>query len=462
MLTTEDLDTIVNMCVSTGNEDDGEPEEDEVNWVTSYDDEDPGDVFWLDTDTVVDRQVEEGLANSSFLHGSTFAEDIAMAMVAMDKCCVQKPALPFKGIQFDTCANYTSVISRSQYLSYCDEFGLKPSIRNANGRKLIGVGGVVKALGLVKLQIPFAGLHLVLDVDFLVIDKEIPTMMCLRDMYENDLDISIQEKYVSYGELRYPLNTENYFLTHRWVKSDMPFVLYTETQLRRIHRSFGHPSVRAMGNLLKRASDDNRLDNETRKAIQAISDDYKICLRTASPPRRFKLTLGTEDLRFNNVVQIGTMLIENRPVLHMVGEATHFFGAAFLRNQSTAEIWATNQRIWSLLYLGPPDFLTVDQGSAYVSVEMRRNLAAVGVVLREAPVESPEPIEVVERYHAPLRSAYNLIRADSPRDISDADCLKKAVFAVNCTVGPEGLCPVLLVFGSVPRPVRTKDAPTQI
>lgn len=37
-----------------------------------------------------------------------------------------------------------------------------------------------------------------------------------------------------------------------------------------------------------------------------------------------------------------------------------------------------------------------------------------------------------------------------------------AVHAVNCTVGSEGLCPTLLVFGALPRPIRTKPSPQQL
>lgn len=37
-----------------------------------------------------------------------------------------------------------------------------------------------------------------------------------------------------------------------------------------------------------------------------------------------------------------------------------------------------------------------------------------------------------------------------------------AVFAINCTVGPEGLCSALLAFGDVPRPAKMTPALTQL
>lgn len=104
------------------------------------------------------------------------------------------------------------------------------------------------------------------------------------------------------------------------------------------------------------------------------------------------------------------MFLDGKPVLHMVDESTHYTAAAFLKNQAAAKIWRMIERQWTLVYLGPPDFLAIDQGSSYMSYisrEMRENLAASGLVLEEAPVETLGAIGVVERYHAPLRAAYS-------------------------------------------------------
>jgi hypothetical protein len=66
----------------------------------------------------------------------------------------------------------------------------------------------------------------------------------------------------------------------------------------------------------------------------------------------------------------------------------------------------------------------------------------------------------VERYHAPLRAAYQKIRSDFGFEPEEA--LELAVKCVNDTVGPDGLTPTLLVFGSIPRPARKVPADTQI
>lgn len=48
--------------------------------------------------------------------------------------------------------------------------------------------------------------------------------------------------------------------------------------------------------------------------------------------------------------------------------------------------------------------MSVDQGSSYISKEMRSNLEASGKRLREAAIETTGTLGTVERYQAQLRS----------------------------------------------------------
>ena len=57
---------------------------------------------------------------------------------------------------------------------------------------------------------------------------------------------------------------------------------------------------------------------------------------------------------------------------------------------------------------------------------------------------------IVERYHASLRRAYEVISEDLP-NIPRYLALQMAVKAINDTAGPDGLVPTLLVFGCYPR-----------
>lgn len=78
---------------------------------------------------------------------------------------------------------------------------------------------------------------------------------------------------------------------------------------------------------------------------------------------------------------------------------------------------------------------------------MRESAEAFGVHLNKTPIETSGYIRTVERYQHLLRLAYELNGTDTDHQTSDQERLRLAVFAVKCTVGPEGLCLVLPAMG---------------
>lgn len=93
-----------------------------------------------------------------------------------------------------------------------------------------------------------------------------------------------------------------------------------------------------------------------------------------------------------------------------------------------------------------------------------KRLEADDVRLFQDPIENPGSSGVLELYHAPLplKAAFNLIRQDTVREIGDAQCLKLAVLCINSTVVPEGLRPMILVFGALPLPELSSPAPSEV
>lgn len=65
-------------------------------------------------------------------------------------------------------------------------------------------------------------------------------------------------------------------------------------------------------------------------------------------------------------------------------------------------------------------------------------------------------MSVVERYHQPVRRAYFIIKREAP-DTPDADALQMAMKIVKDFIGPHGLVPTLLVYGTLPRLVLPSD-----
>jgi hypothetical protein len=63
-------------------------------------------------------------------------------------------------------------------------------------------------------------------------------------------------------------------------------------------------------------------------------------------------------------------------------------------------------------------------------------------------VEAYNSVGKVERYYAPLRRAYDIIKSEVDDNVL---ALQIVVKAINDSAGPNGIVPTLLVFGTYPR-----------
>lgn len=115
-----------------------------------------------------------------------------------------------------------------------------------------------------------------------------------------------------------------------------------------------------------------------------------------------------------------------------------------------------------MLYLSLIHYIMVDQSSNYVSKELKINMASNVISIDVTPMETPGTIFTVRRYHTPLRVSYRNIRSDVNQEIRDYLCLKMAIFAITSTIGQEFPCPILLVFGALPRTALTYAYISQI
>lgn len=75
----------------------------------------------------------------------------------------------------------------------------------------------------------------------------------------------------------------------------------------------------------------------------------------------------------------------------MIDIATNFSAATLLKSKSSADIWKAIKSMWAMTYFGQPDYIQEDQGSNYVSREMKGNLSASGLSLKEVPLRTQEP-----------------------------------------------------------------------
>jgi hypothetical protein len=89
----------------------------------------------------------------------------------------------------------------------------------------------------------------------------------------------------------------------------------------------------------------------------------------------------------------------------------------------------------------------------------------MGTKMKIVPIEAHNSVGIVERYHRPVRRAYQIITTEIP-DIDKDAALQIAFKAINDSAGPDGLVPTLFVYGAyfrisefdIPAPTVTQRA----
>jgi len=228
----------------------------------------------------------------------------------------------------------------------------------------------------------------------------------------------------------------------------------TESELRQLHRRFGHPSVQRLAKVLERAG---HQVNST--ILEKLTEFCHQCQMHGKAPGRFKFTLK-DDHEFNYSIIVDVLYLEGKPVLQVVDSATSFQAARFLKDMKAKTAWDTIQECWINTYLGPPDIIVTDAGTNFTGTDFKQYANLMAISVKEVPVEAHNSVGKVEAYHSPLRRAYQIIQVELKDEaISKEAILQMAVKAINDTAGPDGIVPTLLVFGAYPR-MTSEDPPS--
>jgi hypothetical protein len=76
----------------------------------------------------------------------------------------------------------------------------------------------------------------------------------------------------------------------------------------------------------------------------------------------------------------------------------------------------------------------------------------MAIKVKEVPIKAHNSVGQVKRYYAPLRRTYEIIQNKLENKHIDKEImLQMAVKAINDSAGPDGIVPILLVFGAYPR-----------
>lgn len=364
----------------------------------------------------------------------------------------------FMGIMIDTGAANISTAGRDQFIALQKIQDVKLNSSRAGEIKVqFGIGEAV-SLGTMDVITPTG------KITFHVVPADTPFLLSLQDLDNKNAQFDNLNNVLIENQSYTPIIRA---YGHPWMLLDKVKALtyvnqspnnsspischLTEVELRRLHRRFGHPSTERFRKVLKRAGHDINFDE-----INQLNKYCKECQTNGKAPGRFKFTLK-DDNDFNHTIFIDVFYLDNKPVIHMVDEATNFQNAKFLDNISAEHTWDTVREAWCDTYIGPPAYIVHDPGTNFNSKEFRDNAKMMNINTITMPVEAHQSIGRVERYHVPLRRAYNIINEEVP-NLPKRMKLQMAVKAINDTAGPNGLIPTLLVFGAIPR-LSQEDAP---
>lgn len=406
-----------------------------------------------DEDKVNNNFTVQYLMDQSFLHRVT-GEDVYNAsstsstedFTFTDRYSRWK----FQGILPDTGAAQVSTAGYEQFHALKLENSTVQLDTSTAGEAIVrfGKGTSVASIGSVKLKTPIGAIR------FHVLKTPTPFLLCLADMdrlgvyFDNTTDRLVN------GETKVTVPIVRKW-GHPWFflnRNEAASVFLTEIELRRLHRRFGHPATNRLYTLLTKAGYED-VDHSILKEIEKFCHS---CQLNSQSPRRFKFTLK-DDCEFNYEIMVDVMYLSNRPVLHVVDIATAFQAGRFLPSISAKDTWEALRCLWIDTYQGPPDIITHDAGTNFASTEFRNEAKMMGITCKQVPIEAHWSIGKLERYHAPLRRAYEVINAELNTVASPDAILQMSLKAVNDTVGPNGLVPTLLVFGTYPR--INKDSP---
>ena len=358
----------------------------------------------------------------------------------------------FHGILIDTGAARVSTAGYQQYLAYArvSKAQLDKGKAGATSVKF-GIGNT-SSLGTVNVVTPVGA------IEFHVMQADTPFLLSIADMDKLGCYLNNLTNQLVLGKKTFPVIRRFGHPFFVWENFAATFIVssistiecfLSETELRRLHKRFGHPSVEKLSNLLTRAG---YKDPSIQATLEKLVEVCKQCQKHGAAPQRFRFSLlNNEEVDFNHTIFVDVMVIEGESVLHVVDLATRFSAARWLTSMTTKNVWYALQQCWIDTYLGPPDIITNDAGSNFTSREFKGYATSMGISCKTVPVEAHWSIGIVERAHASLRRAYKVIREDLGAAVSKTARLQMAVKACNDTAGPEGLVPTLLVFGAYPR-----------
>lgn len=368
----------------------------------------------------------------------------------LDDRDIAYPSSQFFGIMMDS-GSTTSVISEHQLMAYRNANGFAPAVQPQPQVRLSSMHGTGKVRGLAELRFPFEDSFR--SFHALVSSGDSPLILGLSDHRRLGIVVCALSNTVTFGcGSILPLQSLRGHLFLRWNPADEE-TLYTSSELRRLHRRFGHPSNEKLLQFLERCSEED-LDSVTKQNLEEIAASCAQCQRGARAPVRFRVSIPSDTFEFNREVITDLFTINGKTAISFVDRDTRFAACRFMdsnKQVKAKDVWRMLRTAWVFPYSGYPDTLRHDRGIQFTASQLQVTAAEAGISATSVGIESANAMGIGERIHGPIRRIYEKL-LEEHSDFDDPEFLLMAASkAYNDLHGIDGLVPTLLVFGVYPK-----------
>jgi hypothetical protein len=261
-------------------------------------------------------QIVAVLNDQSTLHSITksdiFNEPKESSTFSFD---IRYSANVFHGIMPDTGAAGVSTVGEPQVRALQQLDSSVQIDQSTVGQHKIRFGkGTAISLGTIRVQTPLG------YITFHVVPANTPFLFCIGDMDKLGVKLDNLKNMLVQGDKFVPVVRKwghPWLLLHQPEKS-IAWSHLTESELRQLHRRFGHPLVQRLLRVLQRAGHEVEV-----KMIKHLTKYYHDCQMNQKSPGRFKFTLK-DDYEFNFSIIIDVMYLNGKPVLQVVDSSTSF------------------------------------------------------------------------------------------------------------------------------------------
>ena len=154
--------------------------------------------------------------------------------------------------------------------------------------------------------------------------------------------------------------------------------------------------------------------------------------------------------KFNEVVQIDLLFVEDLIILHIIDEAIRFTMCELIPNKQTTTIIDGVTNAW-FRHFGPPQLIVSDQEGGLISEDAAIWSERWGTSFKFKPKGSHAAI--VERHHQIVRDQIHKLLAQCKLEnitVNPSQIISEAVYVKNILTSVHGVSPYVALYGRYP------------